>query len=164
MKCALNMVGGDVNSYLHLPLKCKIMSVSVQSFLFPPARVWSYLFISSGSCSLESLHVCVCVCTRMRACVHMCACICACVCYLLIFILVLFRSPELKATEKEVEVVLKFPEAEALSPPILQINDVSFGYSSDKMIFSNVNLGATLESRICIVSSEFFFFSDYWYL
>jgi len=55
-----------------------------------------------------------------------------------------------------VEVVLKFPEAEALSPPILQINDVSFGYSSDRMIFSNVNLGATLESRICIVSSAFF--------
>ena len=55
------------------------------------------------------------------------------------------------------EVVLKFPEAEALSPPILQINDVSFGYSSDRMIFSNVNLGATLESRICIVSSAFFF-------
>jgi hypothetical protein len=65
----------------------------------------------------------------------------------------LFHRPELKAIEKEVEVVLKFPEAEALSPPILQINEVSFCYSPDKMIFSNVNLGATLESRICIVSS-----------
>jgi len=86
-----------------------------------------------------------------------CVFICACVPCLLLFILVLFHSPELKATEKEVEVVLKFPEAEALSPPILQINDVSFGYSSDRMIFSNVNLGATLESRICIVSSAFFF-------
>lgn len=64
------------------------------------------------------------------------------------------KLPELKATEKEVEVVLKFPEAEALSPPILQINDVSFGYSSDRMIFNNVNLGATLESRICIVGEN----------
>jgi ABC-type transport system involved in Fe-S cluster assembly fused permease/ATPase subunit len=74
-----------------------------------------------------------------------------------ILISVLFHSPELKAIEKEVEVVLKFPEAEALSPPILQINEVSFGYSPDRMIFSNVNLGATLESRICIVSSFFNF-------
>jgi len=92
----------------------------------------------------------------MCVCVCVCVFICACVPCLLVFILVLFHSPELKATEKEVEVVLKFPEAEALSPPILQINDVSFGYSSDRMIFSNVNLGATLESRICIVSSAFF--------
>lgn len=95
----------------------------------------------------------------------MCVFICVCVPCLLVFILVLFRSPELKATEKEVEVVLKFPEAEALSPPILQINDVSFGYSSDRMIFNNVNLGATLESRICIVSLAFFSPPpDYWYL
>ncbi|PSN29328.1 ATP-binding cassette sub-family F member 3 [Blattella germanica] len=64
------------------------------------------------------------------------------------------KLPELKAIEKEVEVVLKFPEAEALSPPILQINEVSFGYSPDKMIFTNVNLGATLESRICIVGDN----------
>jgi len=95
---------------------------------------------------------------RITACV--CVFICACVPYLHVFILVLFHSPELKATEKEVEVVLKFPEAEALSPPILQINDVSFGYSSDRMIFNNVNLGATLESRICIVSSAFFQITD----
>lgn len=74
-----------------------------------------------------------------------------------VLIAVLFHSPELKAIEKEVEVVLKFPEAEALSPPILQINEVSFGYSPDRMIFSNVNLGATLESRICIVSYFFNF-------
>jgi ABC-type transport system involved in Fe-S cluster assembly fused permease/ATPase subunit len=72
--------------------------------------------------------------------------------YMYIFMSLLFHSPELKAIEKEVEVVLKLPDAEALSPPILQINEVSFGYSPDKMIFSNVNLGATLESRICIVS------------
>ncbi|KAJ9575730.1 hypothetical protein L9F63_007376 [Diploptera punctata] len=64
------------------------------------------------------------------------------------------KLPELKAIEKEVEVVLKFPEAEALSPPILQINEVSFGYTPDNMIFTNVNLGATLESRICIVGDN----------
>ncbi|GLH04214.1 Multidrug resistance protein homolog 65 [Gryllus bimaculatus] len=60
------------------------------------------------------------------------------------------KLPELKAVEKEVEVVLKFPEADPLSPPILQLNEVSFSYEQGVTIFSGVNLGATLESRICI--------------
>ncbi|XP_072943679.1 ATP-binding cassette sub-family F member 3 [Epargyreus clarus] len=64
------------------------------------------------------------------------------------------RLPELKPVEKELEVVLRFPDAEPLSPPILQINEVSFYYTKDKIIFSNVNLGATLESRICIVGDN----------
>lgn len=61
--------------------------------------------------------------------------------------------PELKPIEKEVPVVLKFPDTEPLSPPILQLNEVSFQYTKDRVIFSLVNLGATLESRICIVST-----------
>lgn len=63
--------------------------------------------------------------------------------------------PELKPLEKEVEVVLKFPETEPLSPPILQLNEVTFKYIADRIIFSNVNLGANLDSRICIVRSHF---------
>lgn len=47
--------------------------------------------------------------------------------------------------------MLKFPHTERLSPPILQLDEVSFKYTANKTIFSNVNLGATLESRICIV-------------
>jgi len=72
MKCALNMVDSDVNGYLHLSLKCKGMSESIQSFLFPPATVWSYLILSSVSCCLESLHVYVCVCVCV--CFHLCMC------------------------------------------------------------------------------------------
>lgn len=64
------------------------------------------------------------------------------------------KLPELKPIEKDVGVVLKFPETEPLSPPILQINDVTFSYTSNKIVFSNVNLGATLESRICIVGDN----------
>lgn len=60
--------------------------------------------------------------------------------------------PELKPVEKETEVILKFPETDALSPPILQLNEVSFHYTPETVIFSNVNLSATLDSRICIVS------------
>ena len=53
------------------------------------------------------------------------------------------KLPELKATEKDFEVVIKFPEVESLSPPIIQIIDVSFKYG-DRFIFKNVNLGADL--------------------
>ncbi|CAG9760561.1 unnamed protein product [Ceutorhynchus assimilis] len=64
------------------------------------------------------------------------------------------KMPELKPLVKETEVVLRLPETEALSPPILQINEVMFYYNKDKVIFSNVNLGATMESRICIVGDN----------
>lgn len=63
----------------------------------------------------------------------------------------IFR-PELKAVEKEVEVVLKFPDVDPLNPPVFVLNEVAFGYSKDKEIFKCLNLNANLESRICIVS------------
>jgi ATP-binding cassette subfamily F protein 3 len=49
---------------------------------------------------------------------------------------------------------LKFPDTEPLSPPILQLNDVTFEYTKNRVIFSNVNLGATMDSRICIVGDN----------
>ncbi|XP_050543733.1 ATP-binding cassette sub-family F member 3 [Daktulosphaira vitifoliae] len=65
------------------------------------------------------------------------------------------KLPELKPIEKEVDVVLRFPETEGLSPPILQINEVSFAYPGcSSNVLNNVNLGATLESRICIVGDN----------
>ncbi|KAK6620399.1 hypothetical protein RUM44_006800 [Polyplax serrata] len=64
------------------------------------------------------------------------------------------KLPELKPVEKETEVILKFPETDALSPPILQLNEVSFHYTPETVIFSNVNLSATLDSRICIVGEN----------
>ncbi|KAK3927959.1 ATP-binding cassette sub-family F member 3 [Frankliniella fusca] len=65
------------------------------------------------------------------------------------------KLPELKPVEKEVDVVLKFPPVEPLSPPILQLSEVSFAYEgTGRTIFSNVNLNATLESRICIVGDN----------
>lgn len=60
--------------------------------------------------------------------------------------------PELKPVTKESEVVLKLPDTEPLSPPILQLNEILFRYNADRIIFKNVNLGATMDSRICIVN------------
>nr|CAI5845574.1 unnamed protein product [Callosobruchus analis] len=65
------------------------------------------------------------------------------------------KLPELKPIVKETEVVLKLPDTEPLSPPILQLNEVCFRYSpSDRYIFTDVNLGATMDSRICIVGDN----------
>ena len=69
------------------------------------------------------------------------------------------KLPELKPIVKEVDVVLKFPEVEKLSPPILMLSDVSFAYTNDQgvrgpTVFSKVDLSATQESRICIVGEN----------
>ena len=74
------------------------------------------------------------------------------------------KLPELKPIEKESEVVLKFPEVEKLAGSILILSEVAFAYPEMKPIFENVDLSATMESRICIVSNiiriEFFFSSN----
>ena len=54
--------------------------------------------------------------------------------------------------QKETDVTLKFPEVDKLSPPILILSEVCFGYDKKRTIFSGVDLSATMESRICIVS------------
>ncbi|CAL1679356.1 unnamed protein product [Lasius platythorax] len=65
------------------------------------------------------------------------------------------KLPELKPMEKESEVTLNFPDVEPLSPPILQLNEVSFSYNGGvDLVFSNVNLTAGLQSRICIVGEN----------
>ncbi|KAL1501844.1 hypothetical protein ABEB36_007094 [Hypothenemus hampei] len=64
------------------------------------------------------------------------------------------KMPELKPIAKEAEVILRLPETEPLSPPILQLDEVMFRYVKERTIFSNVNLGATMESRICIVGDN----------
>ncbi|EDS40463.1 ATP-binding cassette sub-family F member 3 [Culex quinquefasciatus] len=64
------------------------------------------------------------------------------------------KLPELKPVEKEIEVTIKFPEVEPLNPPVLQLNEVQFKYSAEKVIFTMVNLSANLDSRICIVGEN----------
>ena len=59
--------------------------------------------------------------------------------------------PVLEPPESEYVVHFKFPEVEKLSPPIVQMSDVTFGYSSDKVLLRNVDLDVQLDSRIGIV-------------
>ncbi|KAK0174629.1 hypothetical protein PV327_010385 [Microctonus hyperodae] len=67
------------------------------------------------------------------------------------------KLPELKCVEKETEVILRFPDVVPLSPPILQLNEVSFRYETsptNEFLFTGVNLTASLQSRICIVGEN----------
>ena len=61
------------------------------------------------------------------------------------------RLPVLEPVIIEPGVTLKFPEVEKMSGTILMLSEVSFSYpGTDRVIFSNVDLSATMESRICI--------------
>jgi len=61
------------------------------------------------------------------------------------------RMPVLEPPEAEYSVVFRFPEVEKLSPPILQMSNVSFGYTKDAVLLRNVDLDVQLDSRIGII-------------
>ncbi|KJR86927.1 ATP-binding protein cassette, sub-family F, member 3 [Sporothrix schenckii 1099-18] len=61
------------------------------------------------------------------------------------------RMPVLEPPETEYSVHFRFPDVEKLSPPIVQLSGVTFGYSADKVLLRNVDLDVQLDSRIGIV-------------
>ncbi|CAG8953218.1 hypothetical protein HYFRA_00003419 [Hymenoscyphus fraxineus] len=61
------------------------------------------------------------------------------------------KMPVLEAPESEYTVHFKFPDVEKMSPPIVQMTDVSFGYTKEKPLLRNVDLDIQLDSRIGIV-------------
>lgn len=61
------------------------------------------------------------------------------------------QLPELHPPEEEETEKFKFPETEKVSPPVLQLNEVSFGYTPDKILLKGVNIDVGLESRMAIV-------------
>jgi ATP-binding cassette subfamily F protein 2 len=54
--------------------------------------------------------------------------------------------------ESDRVVKFKFENMGKLPPPVLQFVDVTFGYSPDKVLYSHVDLGADLDSRVAVVS------------
>ena len=61
------------------------------------------------------------------------------------------RMPVLDPPEAEYSVHFKFPQVEKLSPPIIQMSDVTFGYTKDTKLLRHVDLDVQLDSRIGIV-------------
>ncbi|CAJ0945188.1 unnamed protein product [Ranitomeya imitator] len=65
------------------------------------------------------------------------------------------KLPELKPVDKDSEVILRFPDGfEKFSPPILQLDEVDFWYSSSQPVFKNLSVSADLDSRICVVGEN----------
>ncbi|KAM4641095.1 ATP-binding cassette sub-family F member 1 [Discoglossus pictus] len=58
---------------------------------------------------------------------------------------------ELLRRPKEYTVKFTFPNPPPLSPPILGLHGVDFGYSGQKLLFKNLEFGIDMDSRICIV-------------
>ncbi|KAF6813786.1 translation initiation regulator [Colletotrichum musicola] len=61
------------------------------------------------------------------------------------------KMPVLEPPETEYSVKFKFPDVEKLSPPIIQMSGVTFGYSKENILLRNVDLDVQLDSRIGIV-------------
>ncbi|MCJ1468694.1 hypothetical protein MMC07_007323 [Pseudocyphellaria aurata] len=61
------------------------------------------------------------------------------------------KMPVLEPPENEYVVHFRFPEVEKLSPPIIQMSGVSFGYTRDAPLLRGVDLDVQLDSRIGIV-------------
>jgi ATPase subunit of ABC transporter with duplicated ATPase domains len=53
--------------------------------------------------------------------------------------------------EADRTVKLTFTDVGKLPPPVLQFSGVSFGYSRDKILYGDVDLGVDLDSRVAIV-------------
>lgn len=52
----------------------------------------------------------------------------------------------------------RFPDAEKISPPLLQLSNVTFGYSEDNIILNDVDIDVGADSRIAVVGQLCFFF------
>lgn len=64
------------------------------------------------------------------------------------------KLPVLEPPETETTITFKFPEPDKVSPPIIQLQDVTFGYSPDKLLLKDVDLDVQLDSRIALVGGN----------
>lgn len=64
------------------------------------------------------------------------------------------KLPKLEPVEKDPVVTVRFPDPEQLSPPVLQLDEVTFGYEAGKIILNKINLNTNQQSRICIVGDN----------
>jgi ATP-binding cassette subfamily F protein 3 len=71
---------------------------------------------------------------------------------------ILEKLPPLEPVVSEQPVVFRFPDIDPLPSPVLQFNDVHFGYESGPVILKDVNFSLDVNSRIAIVGRKCNFF------
>ncbi|AAS52653.1 AEL032Wp [Eremothecium gossypii ATCC 10895] len=64
------------------------------------------------------------------------------------------KLPVLEPPEEEKSITFKFADCEKLSPPIIQLQDVSFGYDESQLLLKDVNLDVQMDSRIALVGAN----------
>lgn len=64
------------------------------------------------------------------------------------------KLPKLEPPEEDKTITFKFPDPDQLSPPVLQLKEVSFGYNPDELLLDNVDLNIQMDSRIAIVGAN----------
>lgn len=64
---------------------------------------------------------------------------------------ILEKLPDLEPPEEDDSESFKFPDPEKISPPLLQLDEVTFGYSPEKTILKDVNIDVGLDSRIAVI-------------
>lgn len=64
------------------------------------------------------------------------------------------KLPNLEPPAEEKLVTFKFPEVEKISPPILQLQEVTFGYDPEKLLLKDVELDIQLDSRVALVGAN----------
>ena len=52
------------------------------------------------------------------------------------------------------EFLRSFPDCDKISPPLLQLSGVSFGYSPEVPVLKNVDIDVGLDSRIAVVGAN----------
>jgi ATPase subunit of ABC transporter with duplicated ATPase domains len=65
-----------------------------------------------------------------------------------------FRYVYITHVPLEVTHVFRFPETEKISPPLLQMSEVTFGYTKNQLILKSVNFDVGLDSRLAIVGAN----------
>lgn len=63
----------------------------------------------------------------------------------------MLRGGLTEKVEAEKALDFKFPDPPALSPPVLQCNDITFGYPGCEILYRNVDFGVDLDSRVALV-------------
>lgn len=64
------------------------------------------------------------------------------------------KLPVLEPPEQDKSIHFSFPECEKLSPPIIQLQDVYFGYDENNLLLNDVSLDIQMDSRIALVGAN----------